>query len=210
MKVYHCANARSLRVIWTAEELGLDLEVHGLQFPPRARDRAYLDVVPTGVIPAFEDGDVHLVESIAICEYLAHRHGGGALTVAADDPAWPDYLQFLHMGEATLVPPLTQMVRYRMLEPKERRLPQAVADAAEVFIDRLKPVSAKLANGDFLAGDRFTLADVSVGYALQLGAMLRLSDQYDPTVAAYHERLRERPGMIRALSRNDVPRTAGG
>jgi len=208
MKVFHCTNSRSLRVIWAAEELGLDLDVHGLQFPPRVRDREYLELVPTGVIPAFDDGEVHLLESMAICEYMAQRHAGGRLTVGPSDDAWPGYLQFLHMGEATLVPPLTQIVRYRMLEPRERRLPQAADDGADVFVDRLKPVAQRLERGDYLAGDSFTLADLSVGYALHLGDFLHLGDRFPQPVRTYLARLRSRPAFERALARNVVPKAA--
>lgn len=208
MKVYHCTNARSLRVIWAAEELGLDLEVQGLQFPPRVREQTYLDVVPTGVIPSLEDGDVRLLESIAICEYLAHTYADGRLTLQAGQAGWTDYLQFLHMGEATLVPPLTQIVRYRMLEPPERRLPQAVQDGAALFMERLQPVAARLERADYMAGDNFSLADISVGYALALGAFLRLGKGFPLEVTAYLDRLRARPAFERAMARNEVAKAA--
>ena len=202
MKVYHCPNARSLRVIWAAEELGADVEVHTLGFPPRVREPDYFDINPTATIPAFFDGDIQLVESVAIAEYLARKHGPTDLVVTEDEPDWPYYRQFLYMGEATLVPPLTKIVRYRMLEPKERRLPQAADDGGAEFIDRLKHVAARLHGRDYLAGGRFTLADISVGYAAHLGQFFRLTDRMPTEVNAYLDRLRARPGFQRALERN--------
>jgi glutathione S-transferase len=202
MKVYHCPNARSLRVIWAAEELNLDIEVQALGFPPRVREPEYFDINPTATIPAFVDGDLMLVESMAIAEHLAEQKGANDLIVAPGDPDRPYYSQFVLMGEATLVPPLTKIVRYRMLEPKDRRLPQAVDDGAAEFIDRLKHVSSRLEGRDWLAGGRFSLADISVGYALHLGQFLRLGDRMPVNVAAYLERLQARPAFQRAMARN--------
>jgi glutathione S-transferase len=202
MKVYHCPNSRSLRVIWAAEEIGADLEVHALGFPPRAREPGYFDINPTATIPAFIEGDLMLVESMAIAEHLAETRGGDELIVPPGDPDRPWYLQFVLMGEATLVPPLTKIVRYRMLEPKDRRLPQAAEDGANEFIDRLKHVSRRLEGREWLAADRFTLADISVGYAVYLGDFLRLGERMPASVADYLERLKARPAFQRALARN--------
>jgi glutathione S-transferase len=202
MQVYHCPHSRSFRVIWAAEELGLELEVKPLGFPPRVREPGYFEINPTATIPAFIDGEVKLFESVAITEYLARKAGSTDLVVSEAEADWPDYRQFLYMGEATLVPPLTQIVRYRMLEPKERRLPQAADDGADVYIDRLKHVAARLEGREWLAGGRFTLADISVGYAVHLGDYLRLGERLPPAVAAYRDRVRARPAFQRAMARN--------
>jgi glutathione S-transferase len=202
MKVYHCPNARSLRVIWAAEELGVDIDVHAVGFPPRVREPDYFAVNPTGTVPTFEDGPVKLFESVAIAEYLAEKAGQTELVVRTDEADWPYYRQFLYLGEATLVPPLTKIVRYKMLEPPERKLPQAAEDGAEEFIDRLKHVEARLDGRDWLAGGRFTLADISVGYAVHLGGFFRLGSRIPPRTAAYIDRIRARPAFQRALARN--------
>ncbi len=202
MKLYHCPHSRSLRVIWAAEELGVDLDVHTLDFPPRVREPDYFAVNPTATIPTFVDGDLKLVESMGICEHLAETHGGNDLVVRPEEPDRPYYLQFVLMGEATLVPHLTKIVRYRMVEPRERRLPQATEDGANDYIDRLKHVANRLEGRDWMAGDRFTMADISVGYAVHLGAFLRLGERMPGEVMAYLERIRARPGFQRALERN--------
>ena len=50
--LYHAPNARSLRVLWTLEELGAKADVKTLPFPPREKEPDYLKVNPTGAIPA--------------------------------------------------------------------------------------------------------------------------------------------------------------
>lgn len=69
-------------------------------------DRDFLAINPAGFIPALQDGETIMVESIAILEYLLARYGSGSLAVAPDDPAFASYLQFLHLGEAGLAGPM--------------------------------------------------------------------------------------------------------
>src|SRR5215203_673900 len=100
--LYHCYDARSFRPLWALEELGLDYDLKMLPFPPRVHAREYLQENPLGTIPLFLDGHARMTESCAIVQYLAARYGDAALDVAPSDPAWPDYLNALHFGEATL------------------------------------------------------------------------------------------------------------
>ncbi|MGC4051645.1 MAG: glutathione S-transferase [Paludibaculum sp.] len=48
--LYHCANARSFRPLWTLEELGLPYRLAMLPFPPRVRAPDYLEVNPLGAV----------------------------------------------------------------------------------------------------------------------------------------------------------------
>jgi glutathione S-transferase len=71
--------------------------------------------------------------------------------------------------------------------------------AKAMFLGRLAAVEKQLEKGDYLAGD-FSAADISVGYALGLGANLGLGDQYSPGIKAYHERVTSRPACQKALA----------
>ena len=108
--VYHAKNTRSIRVLWTLGELGVTADVKSLPFPPRKHQPDYLSVNVTGTVPAMIDGDVHLTESMAICEYLATKHKSD-LVVALGDPARTDFVQWLWYGESTLMAPLSRMPR---------------------------------------------------------------------------------------------------
>ena len=197
--LYHCLSARSFRALWTIEEIGLPCELKRLPFPPRVLKPEYLEVNPLGTIPRLVDGDSRLTEPAAICQYLAVRHSPRALTVEPDEPGFVDYLNFLHFGEATLAFPLTLVLRYSRLEPKERRQPQVAEDYAKWFLARLRTLEPRLQQGEFLAAGRFTAADISVGYALMLANILGLYPRFTPAVAAYWKRLRERPAYQAAL-----------
>jgi glutathione S-transferase len=199
LTLYHCAGARSFRILWALEELGAAYDLKLMAFPPRFREPEYLALNPMGTVPTLVDGDTMLSESVAGCAYVAARHGPTPLVLTPDEPDFGAYLNFLHMGEATLTFPQTIYLRYAVFEPEERRLPQAAADYTQWFFSRLKGAAKLLGDKDYLASDRFTLADISVGYALVLAEQLGFSDGFPPAFAAYLARLKSREAFQRAM-----------
>ena len=198
--LFHCMSARSFRPLWMLEELGIPYALEMLPFPPRALQRSYLDVNPLGTIPLLVDGHTRMTESVAICEYLCARHAPTPLQVSPDEADFGAYLNYLHFGEATLTFPQTLVLRYAHFEPPERRQPSVAEDYAKWFLARLKTLEPVLANQYYLCANRFTAADVSVGYALMLATHLGLAPRFTPAVAAYWTRLQERTGYIKALA----------
>jgi glutathione S-transferase len=199
IRLHHCANARSFRALWALEELGLPYELDLMPFPPRALVPDYLALNPLGTVPVLFDGDCRMTESAAIPHYLATRYGPSDLAVAPDEPAYADYLNFLHMGEATLTFPQTLVLRYTMLEPPERRNPQVVEDYRKWFLSRLRAAS-KMAGRNFICAGRFTMADISVSYALMLATTLGLQNDFPEKFGPYWEAMQQREGFKRALA----------
>lgn len=202
MKLYHCANARSLRPLWALEELELDYALELLPFPPRVFQKEYLAINPLGTIPFFVDGDATMTESSGICAYLVEKYGPTPLRVAPDEPDFARYLNWLYFSDATLTFPQTLVLRYTQLEPLERRLPQAVTDYSKWFLGRLRAVETALVDREYLAAGRFTIADICIAYALHLADTLPpLKDQITPLSRAHLERMRERPAFQRAMEK---------
>jgi glutathione S-transferase len=181
------------------EELSLPYQVHMLPFPPRGLARDYLTINPLGTVPLLLDGDVRLTESAAICEYLVRRYGNGQLDVLPDDPEFGRYLNWLHMSDATLTFPQTLVLRYRFFETAERLQPQVAEDYQRWFLARLKAVDHGFTYAQFLCGERFTVADVAVTYALQLATHLGMESKFPPGAAAYWQRMQQRPTFMNAL-----------
>ena len=204
IQLWHCVNARSFRPLWALEELGLPYELKMLPFPPRYQAPEYLQVNPLGTIPALIDGETFMTESAATVQYLVTRHGPTPLAVAPDDPAYGAWLNWLHFGEATLTFPQTLVLRYRVLEPPERRQPQVADDYAKWFLARLRHVDRALREAEHLCAGRFTGADISVGYALLLADQIGLGAEFTPAVQAYWQRLQERPGYQAACKAQTV------
>ena len=204
MKLYHCADARSLRPLWALEELGADYELINMAFPPRSTYPGYLSINPLGTVPTFVDGTVTLTESTGICHYLGEKFAPTDLRVDPAEPAYGEYLNWMYRSDATLTFPQTIVLRYTRLEPMERRLPQAAEDYIVWYLSRLRSVEAALEDREFLCAGRFTMADIAVHYALFLGETLGLAERYKPRSRDYLERLKERPAFRKAREKQSA------
>jgi glutathione S-transferase len=200
IELYHCVAARSFRPLWALEELGLPYQLKILAFPPRAIDREFLKINPLGTVPTLFDGTLRMTESAAICHYLGVKYGPSPLVVAPEETDYGMFLNWLHFGEATLTFPQTIVLRYGRFEPAERRLPQAVEDYRRWFLGRLRTLEPVLEQSDTLCAGRFTMADISVGYALLLAEFLALAPEFPESVRRYWQRLQQRPAFQRACA----------
>ena len=197
MKLFHCYNSRSLRPLWCLEEMGLDYELEIMPFPPRFEREGYLDINPLGTVPAFTDDGITLTESTGICQYLVQKYGPTPLAVTPDEPGYGDFLNWLYRSDATFTFPLALILRYTKLEPEERMNPQVVEDYTIWFFSRIRAVETALEGKVFLVADRFTIADIAVGYALHFGMRLGLSERYKPNTTRYLQALLQRPAFQR-------------
>lgn len=201
MKLWHCQGARSLRALWALEEMGLDYELEVLPFPPRMFQKEYVQTNPLGTVPYFVDGETRMTESSGICHYLVERHQQYDFGLRPEHPEYGDYLNWLYHSDATLTFPQTIAMRYLHLEPTEAKKPVAM-DYAKWFFARLRLLDAHIEKREFLCDNRFTIADIAVGYALYLADVMKLSEftgrQFTPQVADYLARLKERPAFQRA------------
>src|SRR6202165_785155 len=198
--LYHCDGARSFRPLWMLEELGLPYELKMLPFPPRVFAKEYLALNPLGTIPLMVDGETKMTESSGICHYLGTRYGPTPLIVGVDEPAYGAFLNWMYFSDATLTFPQTLVLRYTQLEPEERRNPQVAGYYAKWFFGRLRAVEAATATAETLCADRFTAADIVIGYALRLAENIGLAKDFGPNVAAYWQRLQARDGFKRAVA----------
>jgi len=193
---------RGFRVIWLLEEMGIPYRLRDVNLlEDITKDTEFLAVNPGGFIPALTDGDVTMVESIAIMEYLLARYGDkskAVLAPAPHDPAFALYQQFLHLGEAGLGASIQVVVVSNFIAPQAERDNWGARWALDQFQNRMKLVKRQLARTPYLAGDHFTAADISVTYSLNL-ARRRGGIVLDPQERAYMDRTTSRDGYQRAL-----------
>ncbi|MYL99731.1 glutathione S-transferase [Novosphingobium sp. FGD1] len=204
-KLYHSPNSRSFRVLWALEEVGVPYDLELLVFPPRITKPTFLDENPLGTVPLFIDGDLRMTESAAICHYLGAKHAPGRLVPDTDAATFGTFLNYLHFGEATLTFPQAIVLRYGQFEEEGRRSPQVVADYSKWFLARARGIEAFLSRGAYAAGAVFTMADISVGYAIMLARHTGLFDQLAMPTQDYWRRLEARPAFARALSVQVMP-----
>lgn len=199
MELWHCSNARSFRALWMLEEMQLPYRLHLLPFPPRVRAPEYLEINPLGTIPYFTDGDQVLTESTGILHYLISRHGPSDLGVNADEADFGAYVNFLFQSDATFTFPQTLVLRYRHLEPADKRQPEVADSYARWFLGRMKWVERHLQEGrDWLVAGRFTAADIAVGYACLLADSIGLGEELTPGIRNWWTRCQQREGYARA------------
>jgi glutathione S-transferase len=199
--VYGTPPTRALRVIWMLEEMGVPYEVKPVPFDERLDTPEFLQVSPTGSFPGLRDGDVCLMESCAILEYLGARHGPTPLTVAPTDPAYPAYISYLHFGEASLSAPLNVAVGTRFFAPEDQKQNWGAQFAIDLCVRKSAALLIPLRHSPYLAGDTFTAADISCGYALGLARFLGFEERLAPVLRGYLARLTERPAFQRAMGK---------
>ncbi len=191
---------RGFRVVWLLEEMGLPYRLRPVDMLAGVEnDPDYLAINPAGFIPALQDGDTILVESIAIMEYLIARYGPTPLAPNPGDPSFGPYLQFLHLGEAGLAATWFFVVVSKMLAPEAERDNWGARKARSVFESRLGLVTRQLERAPYMAGEAFTAADISVTYALEFA---QRTDGYvlSDALQAYVARATARQGYLRAMA----------
>ena len=101
---------RGFRVVWLLEEMGLAYKLRPVDLLAGVeQDAEFLAINPAGFIPAIQDGDVTMVESVAIMEYLMARYGPTPLAPDPHEAGFPPYQQFLTSAKPASPPPFTSL-----------------------------------------------------------------------------------------------------
>jgi len=190
---------RGFRVIWLLEELKLPYRLRDVDMLKGVEnDPEFLAINPGGFIPALQDGDMVMVESVAILQYLLARHGPTPLALDPADPAFGTWLQFLHLGEAGLMGTAFFAWAGRGFGPEHARDDWTAALGLSMFEGRRKLLARQLDRTPYMAGEAFTAADISVAYAL-LWARRTQTAILTSAEQAYIERCIDRDGYRRAM-----------
>ena len=200
MKLYFAPNSRAVRIAWLLEELGLEYDVEKYKVGDRAlRTPEYYKIHPMGRIPVLEDGETRIYESGAIVQYLLARHGDGKFVPDVNDPSFPEYLQWLHYAEGSIMGQVNILVVETILLPPEKRNDVNVNRALKLLRVALGNVNNRLQDREYLTGT-FTGADIMTGHAcfgaMNAGAEI---DDYEH-LNAYINRLLKRPALEKARS----------
>lgn len=205
--LYTCARSRGLRATWAAEEAGVDLDLRILPFPPRYLAPEFMALNTLGTVPLLVEGDAQLTESCAIAHYLATRSGYTALAIAPGEPDYAAYCDYTYHADATITFPQTVYMRFAIFE-KDKGLAEAGHAYAKWFHKRLVKVEQRLDTREFLCAERFTVADICVGYALILAQSVGLDEGVPDSLKDYRARLTARPAYQRACAREEQGRLA--
>lgn len=212
--VHHLNNSRSQRVLWLLEELGVPYQIKCYQrdpatllAPPELRA-----VHPLGKSPVITDGDFTLAESGAIIEYLADHYGTPALIPQHGTPDRLRCNYWLHYAEGSAMPPLLLALVFQRVANAPAPFfvrPIARAIAAKVRKSWIAPqlklhldyLESELGTHDWFVADRFSVADIQLGFPLEALAARGGLDARYPRLQGFLRRIHARPAYQRALER---------
>ena len=185
--------ARDMGVRWALEEVGQPYAVRLLSFDAMKKP-AHLARHPFGQIPTYEDGDLVLFESGAIIFHIAERHAG---LLPTDANARARAISWMFAALATVEPPIVNRSTAFLFE----RDTPGYAARQPILDDRvrgrLKPLSARLGDADWLDG-AFSAGDLLMVNVLRRLSGSGLLEEY-PNLAAYVARGEARPAFKRAF-----------
>jgi glutathione S-transferase len=198
LKIYHSQGARSLRVLWLCEEMGVPYETAEASFFKPSDE--FKSVNPLRTVPAMVDGDVRMIESVAMMIYIMAKYGPTDLEVKPDEPGYASYLQFLLFGEAGVAAYGNPLVATRFMAPDDQKQNWTAGYLKKAIIKRLEFVGDCLAGKPYLAADRFTAADISVSYIVTGAKFAGIDADIPQAVKAYVDKLWQRPAFQRAAA----------
>jgi glutathione S-transferase len=192
MKLYGFPPTRSIRVLWTLRELGVDFEFVDVNLMKDEHRRPeFLALNPAGKLPALVDGDFVLTESVAIVVYLAEKYADRGL-LPADLESRAQTHRWLLFTATELEQPLWRIARHTALYPKDKRLPEEVLLARQDFQDMASVMEEHMRGRQFLVGERVTVADFVAAYTLDWANEVHLLNPW-PHLRDYMERMYARP-----------------
>jgi len=199
--LYSSPMSRGRIARWMLEELGQPYRVDYLDADAMKR-ADYLVINPMGKVPALRHGDAVITECAAICAYLAAAFPDAGLQPEAGTPASADYYRWLFFAAGPVEAAVTAKA-LGLLAPPERR--RAVGYGSyEETIDALETA---VKGKSFIAGDRFSAADVyagsQIGWGLRFGTI-----EARPAFTEYWARMEQRPALKRATELDDAALSA--
>ena len=201
--LYGLLGSRTTRVTWMPEEVGVEYEV----VVTRPHSEIAYSVNPSGKLPALKVGNAVILDSAAICSYLADCHPQSGLTFDTGTTERAQMESWLHFAMNDLEGPLWMFTRQTLLLPKEKRTPAILDLCAEDWATAVKTMASRLGDRQYVMGERFSVPDVVLGH---IGRWARrcaypIGSQ---TVNAYFDRVEGRPALARALQREESAKRA--
>ncbi|QQS12593.1 MAG: glutathione S-transferase family protein [Rhodospirillales bacterium] len=192
LKIYGSPQSRAARVLWCARECGVPFEQVTLDMKA-IKDPEFLKLNPNGKMPAMQDGELVLFESMAINLYLARKYGGALWPSSAEGEGLA--FQWSFWGMTEVEKHLLTIVIDQFMTPPDKRNPKAVEDAKAAVAKPLAVLEAALTGRQFLTGDTFTIADLNLASVMSWAKLVKLEMPTCPNVANWLDRCLSRPAF---------------
>lgn len=197
--LHHLNASRSIRILWLLEEAGIPYTLVKYQRDAQTHlAPAELKAIHSlGKSPVIEDDGRIIAESGAITEYLIQRYAP-SLAPAVDDPAYCDYLQWIHFAESSAMVPVLLKI-FNQLETNtgtQLNFLQGYADAE--FNKVFDFLEQNLSDKTYIVGDSLTGADIMLGFVLSTTLDKLADNSRYPAMRRYVERLHQSASWQRA------------
>lgn len=196
LRFYTNPMSRGRIVRWMLEEVGESYETVLLDYGTTIKSAEYLAINPMGKVPAIQHGATVITECAAICAYLAEVFPKAGLGPTSG--ARGDYYRWLFFAAG----PFEQAVVNKALGfvvPPEKRSMAGYGS----FDDVMNALETAVAGKTYVAGDRFSAADVYVGSQIGWGLLFG-SIEKRPAFEAYWAGIKDRPAAVRAQALDDA------
>ncbi|MDB5465657.1 MAG: Glutathione S-transferase [Phenylobacterium sp.] len=189
--------SRGRIVRWMLEEVGQPYRTEVLDYD-KMKAPPYLAINPMGKVPAILHGDTVVTEAAAICAYLADAFPQAGLAPPPGDRARGPYYRWLFFAAGPVESAVTnKSMGFEV--PDDRRRMAGYGCLADV----LNALETALDGREYLAGDRFSAADLYVGAQIAWGLQFGTIEKR-PAFEAYAARLINRPAAVRAREIDDA------
>lgn len=192
-KLIGSPKTRAFRVVWMLEELGLDYDID----PATPRSDDILAVNPSGKVPALQVGDDVIIDSVAICQFLADKHGQITYPAGSLERAQQD--SWTHFALDEVDSALWFFAKNTFVLPKELRSKMAREACRFEFERAMGFLEQRLDDRAFVMGDQFTIPDLILGHCAGWAMNGAKWPIPEGPVADYFTRVRSRPACVRAL-----------
>lgn len=183
---------------WVLEEVGEPYETELLEYGAAMKGPDYLAINPMGKVPAIKHGETVVTETAAICAYLADAFPAAGLAPETGSRERGPYYRWLFYAAGPIEAAVTGK-SLGLLAPPEKSA-MAGYGSFEATFDTLE---AAVSKRDYLAGDRFSAADLYVGSQIGFATMFKVLEPR-PAFEAYLARLQARPAARRANELDDA------
>ena len=202
IKLHHCHQTRSMRVLWLLHELDIPFELIAHSFDQSLRAPEFLSHSPVGRVPSLEMEGETMFESLAILQYLTAKYPAAELGRSIDDPDFAEWLTWLNFGETLTQHTAALTQQHIALYDDTMRSPVVMKlEAARIgkCYDALeRRLSTPVENRDYLLTSGFSAADISVGQSVYMARHFVKLDNH-PETARWYDRLAERPAFQASL-----------
>jgi glutathione S-transferase len=193
VKIWGPVQSRAARALWCARECGIEFDHVGTDLGALKSDAEFARINPNGKVPAMQDGDLVLFESMAINLYLAHKYGKALWPSSLEDEARA--FQWSFWGMTELEKSLLTIVIDMFMTPPDKKNPKAVEEAKAAVVKPLGVLAGALKGRPYLLGDSFTIADLNLASIMAWAKLAKIDMTGAADAAGWLDRCLSRPAF---------------